>query len=766
MLKHIMLLGMLMFIIAPMTSAQDSSPHPRLWINQESLENYRQWANESNPFYSESILPMAEQARQEMDSGNILNGDLGGNAYEDYISENYAALFAFMSLIHPDETERADYAQRARTLLMHVIGEASKGVAAGEPFRDPEFSTMDRSRWNGVSFALTVDWIYPILSVEDKTLIRDVFLRWSSELTVAGSTTMNHPEPIGVLNDAALVADLDAVRWSGNNYYTAHMRNMGMMALAFDPADDPDGELGAYLNQATGAWLYVHDTLLRTDAAGGFGTEGFEYSPQSEGYTAQFLLALYTSGRINPAEAQQLSFENNPFWDDSLAAFAHSLSPSTVINPDYGLETHEPAWYGSGQDYKTPDFIELFGAMGVYDDLTGNEERLNSIRWLQTNMLMGGAESLLDRSNDASEFHKAMLYFLLFDPNAAEATDPRPSYPLSWYASGMRRLLSRTDWSESAAWFVYNLSWNRVDHQSANGNGFEFYYGGEYLTKIRVGYDFDYHTSDNMNTLSVQNDPIGQTDFRLMLWERGSQWLYSAGYPPQPIWGEGADYLYVYGDSTALYNSEYEGLAGVSHVSRSIFWLRPDTLVVYDRAITNSDNRPKSFWLNFPANASVNGNAITMTTDNGQNLNIASLLPLNAAISVTELQDEVSSSPAHFEPMRYRLQIASDGSANVRFLNVLQATESGINPVTTLLVDCGNYEGALIGESLVLFAKTIGASAEFSCTVPAIVSEVYVGEVAPNTAYALLLSSDGSSSQISLSAGNEIQSSAFGVIHR
>ena len=42
-----------------------------------------------------------------------------------------------MSLINSDESQRYYYAQRAIILLMRVINEAAKGVAAGEPFRDP-----------------------------------------------------------------------------------------------------------------------------------------------------------------------------------------------------------------------------------------------------------------------------------------------------------------------------------------------------------------------------------------------------------------------------------------------------------------------------------------------------------------------------------------------------------------------------------------------------------------------------------------------------
>jgi len=334
-MKRLLLVASVLWLCLQVVGAQEST-HPRLWVTALSLEQYRQWAVNGSPFYTESLLPAAEQGKADMDAGIIEAGDLGSNAYEDYVTENYAALFAFMSLIHPDAAQREDYAQRSRALLMHVITIASQGAAEGEAFRDPAFSINDRSRWYGVNFALTVDWIYPTLTADDKTLIRQVFLRWMGELAVAETTTMNHPEPLGILNDPILVSEVDRVRWAGNNYYTAHMRNMGMMALAFDPADDPDGALKAYIDQSIGSWLYIHDHLTRTEAAGGFGTEGFEYSPQSVGYAAEFMLALHTAGYDDPAiYGQQVTFAGNHLWDDTVKVYAHSLSPATVIREDY-----------------------------------------------------------------------------------------------------------------------------------------------------------------------------------------------------------------------------------------------------------------------------------------------------------------------------------------------------------------------------------------------------------------------------------------------
>ena len=73
------------------------------------------------------------------------------------------------------------------------------------------------------------------------------------------------------------------------------------MALALDPADDPEGKLAAVLRQATGAWLYVADDLLRTDARGGFAPDSLEDLPRTTGALAQLLLALHTAGRADPA---------------------------------------------------------------------------------------------------------------------------------------------------------------------------------------------------------------------------------------------------------------------------------------------------------------------------------------------------------------------------------------------------------------------------------------------------------------------------------
>ncbi|MBI3229983.1 MAG: hypothetical protein HYZ45_07370, partial [Burkholderiales bacterium] len=280
--------------------------HPRLWLTSNDVSRLRGWASDSNPLFANALKPLALRAKVEMDNGDVPRRDCGGTEYEAYPTEMYAELFAFMSLIENDASARNDYASRARTLLMGIINTALLGPAseanytcpenqqtAYPAYRSPRFFTEDsnRARWHGEAFPLVVDWIYPSLTAQDKQSIRTVFLRWSQEIIERG---YHHPSPVGKINDASLLTDPAQLRWAGNNYFTAHMRNLGMMALALDSVDDSGNQLRAYLNNATGAWLYMFDHMTRHDSKGGLLPEGYEYSPQTASYAIQFLLALQT----------------------------------------------------------------------------------------------------------------------------------------------------------------------------------------------------------------------------------------------------------------------------------------------------------------------------------------------------------------------------------------------------------------------------------------------------------------------------------------
>jgi hypothetical protein len=750
---------------------QFAAGHPRLWVRQEDLPRLRAWATDSNPLYKDGLLPLVEQAKQDMDSGAVEKGDDGGRKYTDTPHEMYAELFAFMSLISSDQATRDDYAQRARTLIMRVFNEAAKGPAAGQPYRDPEFFTSDsdRPRWWGQGFPLTVDWIYPYLSAADKATIRKVFLRWSQEI-VTGA--YKRPDPVGVLNDPVLTSDPSKERWAANNYFTGHMRNLGLMAMSLDPTDDPGGQLGGYLREATGAWLYMADYNLRHDSQGGLSPEGFEYSPSSVGYVIQLLLALHTAGQDDPGNfGPQVVLTANPYWNDMLTAYFHSMSPVTVASKDNG-QVYQAAWYGDGLNYWAPDMIESFGPLGIYDDITGNSAQWDALRWVETNMSPGGASALTARVSGAPYFGEAVLYYLLLDPTAKPPADPRPLQPLSYFAPGTGHLFARTDWGPNATWFDYSLSWNTIDHQHADGNNFEFYRQGEWLTKERTGYDLG--TSDYHNTLALENDPLqggDSTDYLHDISRRGSQWAYvPAGDPKILAHSFGQGFAYALGDATNLYNSLNEGPNDITQASRSITWLQPDYIVVYDRAASKTAGRYKRFWLQLPAQASVAGNRAIMQTAKGQQLFVTTLLPAGAAIT-SEADEPMTDLVAQQEPMKYRLKVeAPGGPQDTRFLNVLQGADPGAAPAQVSSIQSSGaggtpFVGAVVGGTAVLFPVDLNPGfSSLQINIPAGTSTLMVTGLGPGASYDVGVQGSGANSQVQVTLGTQQKADDGGVL--
>ena len=187
---------------------------------------------------------------------------------------------------------------------------------------------------------------------------------------------------------------------------------------------------------------------------------------------------MHTAGQDNPEVwGNQVVLEDNPFWDDFVPAFLHSLSPIPIIYEDFEWmgEMYQPAWYGDSEYYMQFDWIKVFAPLGLYDKSKKNVKRLEAIRWIQTHIPPGGMEGLItERLEDSEHFLDAIFYFLL-DPIVTPPADPRPDIALEHFAPGLGRLLARTSWEADAAWFAYNLGWLIVDHQHSDNNHFEFY---------------------------------------------------------------------------------------------------------------------------------------------------------------------------------------------------------------------------------------------------------------------------------------------------
>ncbi|HEX3345706.1 MAG TPA: hypothetical protein VHS09_14080, partial [Polyangiaceae bacterium] len=202
-------------VVVPAAAAPPTAPlstHPRIWITSSDLPRLRSWATKQNPVWANGIVPAMQEAISVYEKEFFPNGqpnpswpDPGITNWVHRVTEAYAEFFAFLSLVDPDPAARQVHAIRARNLLMHVIHEAAKGEDPDRqnpaPFRGGGFATYNRASEWGEAFGLTVDWIYPVLSADDKAQVRKVFLRWADDEVHAATSGEEHPEPIGLLDD-------------------------------------------------------------------------------------------------------------------------------------------------------------------------------------------------------------------------------------------------------------------------------------------------------------------------------------------------------------------------------------------------------------------------------------------------------------------------------------------------------------------------------------------------------------------------------------
>jgi hypothetical protein len=755
---------------------QPVSGHPRLLVRLSDLGRLREWASDSNPVYKNGLSVLVGKAKESLDDGHVPTEDTGSDAYETYPTEWYAELFAFMSLIERDQATRDDYGRKARNLLMHVIDKASAGVGGDdEPFRDPRFATFDRSRWNGEAFGLTVDWAYPYFSGDDKRRIRDVFLRWAGEQFTAypseqGGGGAADFRQDGPFNDKALLDNQTHVRWAMNNYYNAHMRNMGLMAMALDAGDDPGDELHNYLRNATGQWLYTTDHAMRTVSAGGLSPEGTEYSLTALAFHVTFLVAMHTAGLDDPAKwGPHVVLADNPFWADSMTANLHMLPPKpSPAPPDANEpgEIYQVAAFGDLQVYAAADLTNTLAPMAIYARSRGDAAMADACRWHMINVPAGGKGALVDRVGSTDQFNTAILYFLALDPGAPEPKDPRPNLPLEHTASGLNRFFSRTSWSDDARMFTYALTWKTIDHQGSDGNEFEVFRNGEWLTKQRTGYDTCWY-SDYHNTLTIQNAPLPPDSGEpyVDLAQRGAQVpLVAAADPSLVAQSSNEAYFYACGDATNLYNEPDRERTEVSHASRSVLWLKPDHVIIYDRAETSSGGRFKRFWLQSATPFEVAGTRAVARTPRGQQLVTTTLLPPGANL-VASPDEPDAGRPAVGEPMQHRLMVEAPGNPrSARFLHVVQGADGGATPdVATLIASRAGspYAGAAVGDTAVVFPVDLGAEvAATTVVVPQGVKRVLVAGLAKSKGYRV----ESKGAEVTVTAGGDSQTDRGGVL--
>jgi hypothetical protein len=813
---------------------QPVTSHPRLWITTNDLPRLRSWATPTNQVY-QALLPVLTSTMNNYDTqyfpGGVQNTtwpDLGDSqGYTGLITEEDAFVLALFSLIHSNATQRAIYAQHAANLIRVAMTEAAKGTLAGAPFRDTGFATYNRANATLETMPLAVDWIYnalgtngqPVLSAADKLTIRNGFIAWAEQCRHAETAGGDSPPPDVVNDPTRLCPNHAAYRMAANNYYLGHARMLTLMSLAIDPADDPPlnpalpvsaptNSLRSYISIATGAWLFQEYAMFGEGpqvaadyglpgygtnfgcANGGMPPEGMLYG-HAFGFLLGQLLALQTAGFGDTnLSGPQGKLIGAPLWNRFCDAWLSALMPAPTV-----IETYLPLEYqfmGYGDIlrlYMTPDFSEMYSLLMMLDQNTGITNRISKNRWLAIQAPEGGCNNLFNRISvpwgNAEVNQGSVLYFLTLDPaTLAPPADPRPALPMLFYDASQSTLAGQSDWTTNRSMLHWRCSWNTINHQNADGGMFQFFRKGEFLTKEFSGYDaYGYGQSSWLhNTLALQNHcPAGTPQnlqwFETPLWETGSQWMLglNAGDPLTYASG-GAGYVFTYGDLTTLYNrpSPYtpaNAALDILHASRSLLWLKPDHLIIYDRATSQSAGSFKRFNLCLP-NAPVRGGGgllYTETLPSGQQLFISTLSPTNAAASVNPLTNVISS-VAEGEPCNYRLTVEdTNNPSNIRFLHVLQGADAGkpADATAHLQSSTGNaFEGVSVCGVAVLFPVNALSNnfTSLGYTAPSGITNHYVAGLRPNISYTVTVQTNSGPIQVTVAPGLGVTADNAGLL--
>lgn len=801
-------------------------------VHTENDNDWSAWENNDS-------LPAAPEDDVGQDSGNVR---LFSEQYA-MIFALMARLYDDGKIDH--QTTRDEYLTMAKACLFHVIDQAALGTdpSNATPFRQSGFATNDRS-FSQEAFPITVDLIYEHLTATEKAKIRKAFLEWTEQANahyyfapyrVNGQhLPFNSPELLR-LNEPEQAERHNEIRLALNNHWGNHLRQMGLYGLALDPQDDVPSSFAAVtdtaplgsitsqqfnpadgswtplnygaLRDATGVWLYLTDYAYRHDGAGGLSVEGIQYASNGLGPVGVFMSALHTAGQDDPAVwGPQVSLKNHPHWTRALSAYLAMLPPAPrtpVGYYNYYGQIFQPPMYGDLEESFTivnDQFIKFLAPLALTDERINGptSDTVQAVRFIQKNLAKGGPSKIADRiSGTFSEkrLRDSIYYFLLFDPSVPAPADPRPAMqPLDFYAAHtvggkeMGTYLGRSGRAATDTMFHFRTDWNQINHQRGDSLSFGLWKNGLWLTKVMTGYGVLQGCSDYRNALSLQNGtpaanqtPVGEN----IMAAHGSQWDYSPhGDPAITARSLTPEFSYFTADATELYNHHfYANLQEITHASRSIVWLKPNHVVVYDRASSKSAGYSKRFFLNLPENTAkyggaptVTGNLVHATAKEGgiaqAELFVSALLPLGAT---PQLTDQESGDPADGEDkQKARMFTEAPGNpapADTRFLHVLQGTDAGVaTPEATQLIQSAagtDYEGAVVGPRAILFKKDLAATvATVTYFVPASVTQHYITGLAPLAGYSVtqLAVAGGTSVTLTADAAASLHADNGGVL--
>ncbi len=504
------------------------------------------------------------------------------------------------------------------------------------------------SRYLGKFTAMGYDWLYgyPGMTAAFKNQVAGMLVRWSDYWKVNGYR-VNNP---------------------ASNYSEGGYAARVMTALALSNGRDTNGtrltnEVVAFRQ------TYVLPVITNTSTSyyGGFWAEGWNYGPQAARNLILSGLAMETAGMIT-ATAER--------------TWAGQVIPSLISEQSTQGTIYDGGdWYDYPAPFPDKDLLYLMAAATTDPTARSNANY----------MIQNYSGSQLEDMQD-------LIYR---DPNAGASF--WSSAPLDRFAQGTGLVTARADWNYNSTWLAFQLG-NLVDadHQAYNQGQLEIQRGADALliNANEVGGNQTPSTESSYgNLVAIDDNGAGTQNYRF----NQGFWFGTPGCTITTF-ETASGHLYVSGNYAAAYSlNTTPGTGTATKLTRQVAYLRPDYIVVHDRATTKAANDPKQLRWHFLNNPVINAASNSWVETSGS----SKLFAQTFSRSTLTTTNQSTNCPAGSSTVVYRVTTVNVTNAtNVTYVTALQSASSAVaNMIGTTPVYStdARMEGVQMGTNIVLF---------------------------------------------------------------
>lgn len=565
-------------------------------------------------------------------------------------------------------------------------GQASDSGLIGAVLPTTVGAFRDAIRQDGEAWLAVYDWCNGALTEAERTMLVS---RWNSYMVrERDDTTIGHHGE------------------EASNYWSGRVRNFLLWGIAsYHENSQAQSWINEALDTRMGIWFAE---WYQAFGKGGVFPEGSDYGIVSLAYPVMPFASAADFG-FDP-------FAQTPYFTEAIYALIYGTTPgpSTIAGSTrteysffpFGDDEH----FHGGGGINTRSYLGDFAKfMGVRALGTGNSK--HALAWLAQ-----------------SQARAQWLTRSLAAP--ASAPGDLNDLPLDYYAPGAGVMAMRTGHDANATAVHLQLGTpNGMSHRHLDAGNFQMWRKGRWVTRESTGY------SDRVLALGANpggstvdtNHPVAHNTLLMQGYTTG-RWIGDGPWPGRPNDDQPLEFPQVrrlqHESQFAFIATDYSRAnrngvdtrldwPGTDKAIREFLFVRPlQALIILDRTRGSSDSqRPfyftsswlfndpsleqpafhldapnieRHFIMHFETSPSVNGNRVHSSVGNQTN-ELITLLPTTPDWRV--VNEDV---PAHAEAGQHRLEIKQSGSAELYFLNVVTAYDSGEAAITATLVDNGS----------------------------------------------------------------------------